>query len=69
MQALKKWLFIFAAVVFVGSMFADKILSFYVDWLWFENHGIASVLWTVLVYNLVWDSSLGFYFSWQPMVF
>ena len=49
MQALKKWLFIFAAVVFVGSMFADKILSFYVDWLWFENHGIASVLWTVLV--------------------
>ena len=49
MQALKKWLFIFAAVVFVGSIFADKILSFYVDWLWFENHGIASVLWTVLV--------------------
>ena len=49
MQALKKWLFISAAVVFVGSMFADKILSFYVDWLWFENHGIASVLWTVLV--------------------
>ena len=49
MQALKKWLFIFAAVVFVGSIFADKILSFYVDWLWFESHGIASVLWTVLV--------------------
>lgn len=49
MQALKKWLFIFAAVVFVGSIFADKILSFYVDWLWFESHDIASVLWTVLI--------------------
>ena len=49
MQALKKWLFVFAAVVFVGSIFADKILSFYVDWLWFESHGIASVLWTVLI--------------------
>ena len=44
MQALKKWLFIFAAVVFVGSIFADKILSFYVDWLWFESHGIACTL-------------------------
>jgi len=49
MEALKKWLFILAAVIFVGSMFADKILSFYIDWLWFESHGIASVLWTVLI--------------------
>jgi uncharacterized protein len=49
MEALKKWLFILAAVVFVGSMFADKILSFYIDWLWFESHGIVSVLWTVLI--------------------
>jgi uncharacterized protein len=49
MEALKKWLFILAAVVFVGSMFADKILSFYIDWLWFESHDITSVLWTVLI--------------------
>ena len=49
MEALKKWLFIFAAVVFLGSMFADKILSFYIDWLWFGSHGITSVLWTVLI--------------------
>ncbi|MFT4580092.1 MAG: uncharacterized membrane protein (UPF0182 family) [Nitrospinales bacterium] len=49
MEALKKWLFILAAVVFVGSMFADKVLSFYIDWLWFESHGITSVLWTVLI--------------------
>ena len=49
MEAFKKWLFILAAVIFVGSIFADKIISFYIDWLWFKNHGIASVLWTVLI--------------------
>tara|TARA_B100000446_G_C10345105_1_gene267374 strand:- start:10 stop:156 length:147 start_codon:yes stop_codon:yes gene_type:complete len=43
MEKMKKWLFILAAVVFGGSLFADKILSFYIDWLWFENHGIATV--------------------------
>jgi uncharacterized protein len=49
METIKKWLFILAAVVFAGSIFADKILSFYIDWLWFESHGFSSVLWTVLV--------------------
>lgn len=49
METIKKWLLILAAVVFAGSLFADKILSFYIDWLWFESHGITSVLWTVLV--------------------
>ncbi|MEK9629340.1 MAG: UPF0182 family protein [Nitrospinota bacterium] len=49
MESFKKWLFIIAAIIFVGSMFADKIFFFYIDWLWFENHGIASVLWTVLI--------------------
>ena len=49
MEKIKKGLFIFAAVVFVGSLFADKILSFYIDWLWFGSHGITSVLWTVLI--------------------
>jgi uncharacterized protein len=49
MEKIKKWLFILAAVVFAGSLFADKILSFYIDWLWFESHGITSVLWTVLM--------------------
>ena len=52
MERMKKGLFIFAAVVFVGSLFADKILSFYIDWLWFESHGITSVLWTVLLSQL-----------------
>ena len=49
MQTIKKWLFILAAVVFAGSLFADKILSFYIDWLWFASHGFTSVLWTVLM--------------------
>ena len=49
MEIIKKWLFILAAVIFAGSLFADKILSFYVDWMWFESHGFTSVLWTVLV--------------------
>ena len=49
METFKKWLFILAAVIFVGSMFADKIISFYIDLLWFKNHGIASVLWTVVI--------------------
>ncbi|MEO2043871.1 MAG: UPF0182 family protein, partial [Nitrospinaceae bacterium] len=49
MEKIKKWLFILAAVVFAGSIFADKIISFYIDWLWFQSHGITSVLWTVLI--------------------
>ena len=49
MKTVKKWLFILVAVVFVGSLFVDKALSFYIDWLWFESHGITSVLWTVLI--------------------
>ncbi len=59
MEAFKKWLFILAAVIFVGSIFADKIISFYIDWLWFKNHGIASVLWTVLISQF----GLGFLFG------
>ena len=49
METIKKWLLILAAVIFAGSLFADKILSFYVDWLWFESHSYTSVLWTVVV--------------------
>ncbi len=49
MEKMKKWLFVFVVVVFVGTIFADKIISFYVDWLWFDSHGVTSVLWTVLI--------------------
>ena len=63
MEIIKKWLFILAAVVFAGSLFADKILSFYVDWMWFESHGFTSVLWTVLV------SQVGFGFLTATLFF
>ena len=63
MEIIKKWLFILAAVVFAGSLFADKILSFYVDWMWFESHGFTSVLWTVLV------SQVGFGFFTATLFF
>ena len=63
METIKKWLFILAAVVFAGSLFADKILSFYVDWMWFESHGFTSVLWTVLV------SQVGFGFLTATLFF
>ena len=62
MESLKKWLFILAAVIFVGSMFADKIISFYIDWLWFEGHGISSVLWTVLISQFGWGFLVGILF-------
>jgi uncharacterized protein len=62
MESIKKWLFILAAVVFVGSIFADKILSFYVDWLWFESHGISSVLWTILVSQISFGLLTGILF-------
>ena len=62
MGSLKKWLFILATVIFIGSMFADKILSFYIDWLWFENHNIADVLWTVLISQLGLGSLTGILF-------
>ena len=48
MKKIKKWLFILAGVFVIGSLFADKILVFYVDLLWFENLGLESVLWTTV---------------------
>ena len=48
MDTVKKWLFIVAGVVVIGALFADKILVFYIDWLWFDNLGFQSVLWTTV---------------------
>ena len=47
MNAQKKWLFILFGLVVVGSMFAEKIVGFYFDWIWFSNHQIDSIFWTV----------------------
>jgi hypothetical protein len=62
METIKKWLLILVAVVFAGSLFADKVLSFYIDWLWFGSHGITSVLWTVLVSQFGFGSLIGVLF-------
>jgi len=48
MNTVKKWLFILTGAVVAGSLFANKILVFYIDWLWFQNLGFESVLLTTV---------------------
>jgi len=47
MNVQKKWLFILFGLVVVGSMFAEKIVKFYFDWIWFSSHQFDSIFWTV----------------------
>ena len=47
MNVQKKWLFILFGLVVVGSMFAEKIVKFYFDWIWFSNHQFDSIFWTI----------------------
>lgn len=44
----RKWLFILLGIVTVGSMFAEKIIGFYFDWIWFAHHEFDSVFWTII---------------------
>ncbi|MCH8209066.1 MAG: UPF0182 family protein, partial [Nitrospinae bacterium] len=48
MKPPKKWLVVLFAVVLIGSLFADKIIGFYIDLLWFDQYGFVSVIWTML---------------------
>ena len=48
MNIQRKWLFILLGIVTVGSMFAEKIIGFYFDWIWFAHHEFDSVFWTIL---------------------
>ena len=48
MNLPKKWLVVLFAVVLIGSLFADKIIGFYIDLLWFDQYGFVSVIWTML---------------------
>ena len=48
MEKLKKSLGLLVLVIFVGSLFADKIVSFYIDWIWFDSLQYESVFWTVI---------------------
>ena len=49
MKLQKKWLFILFGIVVIGSMFAEKIVEFYFDWIWFTNHQFDSVFWTIVL--------------------
>ena len=48
MNRPKKWLVILLAAVLIGAMFADKLIAFYIDLLWFSQYGFMSVIITVL---------------------
>ena len=48
MNIQRKWLFILLGIVTVGSMFAEKIIGFYFDWIWFAHHEFDSVFWTII---------------------
>ncbi len=48
MSSQRRLLVIVGAIIIIGSMFADQIIAFYIDILWFEVHDVASVLWTIL---------------------
>ena len=65
MNLQKKWLIILAGTVIIGSMFAEKIISFYFDWIWFNSHEIGSVFWTVVFsqWVSVWVAESSFLLS------
>ena len=48
MNRPRKWLFVLLAVALVFLVFADQLIAFYIDLLWFEKYGFASVIWTLL---------------------
>ncbi|MCP5106833.1 MAG: COG1615 family transporter, partial [bacterium] len=48
MKKGQKWIAILAGVVILGSMFADRLVGFYTDWLWFDKYEYKSVLLTIL---------------------
>ncbi|QPJ64765.1 MAG: UPF0182 family protein [Candidatus Nitrohelix vancouverensis] len=56
MDKLRKSLVVLAGIFFIGSIFADKITSFYIDWVWFEALSLDSVFWTTMSAQL----SVGF---------
>jgi uncharacterized membrane protein (UPF0182 family) len=62
MNLQKKWLFILFGLVVVGSMFAEKIVKFYFDWIWFSNHQFDSIFWTVALSQWGFGLSAGILF-------
>lgn len=48
MQRSRNWLVILGGTIIVGSMFAEKIVHFYIDLIWFDKYGFQSVYLTIL---------------------
>lgn len=48
MNPPKKWLIVLLALVLIGAVFAEKIIGFYIDLLWFDKYGLIDVIWTIL---------------------
>lgn len=48
MLSLKKSLLAVVLLVFIVSLFADRLVEFYIDWLWFGSQGLQSVMLTVV---------------------
>ena len=62
MNLQKKWLFILLGIVVIGSMFAEKLVKFYFDWIWFVNHQIDSVFWTIILSQWGFGLATGVFF-------
>ena len=62
MNLQKKWLFILFGIVVVGSIFAEKIVKFYFDWIWFANHQVDSVFWTIVLSQWGFGLATGLFF-------
>jgi len=62
MNLQKKWLFIFFGIIVIGSIFAEKIVKFYFDWIWFANHQIDSVFWTIILSQWGFGLATGLFF-------
>ena len=62
MNLQKKWLFILFGIVVIGSIFAEKIVKFYFDWIWFTNHQIDSVFWTIILSQWGFGLATGVFF-------
>ncbi len=48
MNPPKKWLIVLLTLVLIAAAFAQKIIGFYIDLLWFDKYGLVDVIWTIL---------------------
>ena len=67
MNRPKKWLVVLLATIMIGALFTDKLISFYIDVLWFSQYGFKSVILTVLGAEFSFGILFGglfFIFTW-----